>query len=84
MVERNHWLWIWMGGPAKADPALIEGLPFPGRSGLALRRQLSARRSNYLLLVENLLDTTHLPFLHPSHARHRRLRALGVRGEARR
>ena len=24
VVERNHWVWVWMGERAKADPALIE------------------------------------------------------------
>ena len=24
VVEKNHWIWIWTGDPAKADPALIE------------------------------------------------------------
>ena len=24
VIEKNQWMWIWMGDPAKADPALIE------------------------------------------------------------
>ena len=24
LVEKNHWLWVWLGDPAKADPKLIE------------------------------------------------------------
>ena len=24
IVEKNHWIWIWTGDPAKADPGLIE------------------------------------------------------------
>ncbi len=65
VVERNHWIWIWMGDPAKADPALIEDFhwmddPHWGFGGSSLHVE-----ANYLLLVENLLDTTHLPFLHP-------------------
>lgn len=66
VVERNHWLWLWMGDPAKADPALIEDFhwlddPQWGYGGSYLHVE-----ANYLLLVENLLDTTHLPFLHPT------------------
>ncbi len=65
VVERNHWIWIWMGDPAKADPALIEDFhwmddPEWGFGGDSLHVE-----ANYQLLVENLLDTTHLPFLHP-------------------
>jgi phenylpropionate dioxygenase-like ring-hydroxylating dioxygenase large terminal subunit len=28
VVEKNHWIWIWMGDPAKADPALVEDFHF--------------------------------------------------------
>ncbi len=66
VVERNQWIWIWMGDPAKADPALIEDFhwmddPKWGAAGSYLHVE-----ANYQLLVENLLDTTHLPFLHPT------------------
>ncbi len=66
VVERNHWIWIWLGDPAKADPALIEDFhwmddPHWGFGGSYLHVE-----ANYQLLVENLLDTTHLPFLHPT------------------
>jgi phenylpropionate dioxygenase-like ring-hydroxylating dioxygenase large terminal subunit len=66
VVEKNQWVWIWMGDPAKADPALIEDFhwlddPQWGAAGSYLHVE-----ANYLLLVENLLDTTHLPFLHPT------------------
>ena len=65
IVEKNHWIWIWTGDPAKADPGLIEDFhwmddPKWGYGGNYLHVD-----ANYLLLVENLLDTTHLPFLHP-------------------
>ncbi|HUG77911.1 MAG TPA: aromatic ring-hydroxylating dioxygenase subunit alpha [Burkholderiales bacterium] len=66
VVEKNHWIWIWTGDPAQADPALIEDFhwlddPGWGYGGASLRVE-----ANYLLLVENLLDTTHLAFLHPT------------------
>ena len=65
VIEKNHWVWIWMGDPANADPALIEDFhwmddPHWRFGGASLHVE-----ANYLLLVENLLDTTHLPFLHP-------------------
>lgn len=65
MVERYHWLWIWMGDPAKADPALIEDFHFLDDPAWRFGGNYLHVESNYLLLVENLLDTTHLPFLHP-------------------
>ena len=66
LVEKYHWIWIWMGDPAKADPALIED--FHWRDDPAWRSAGSYLHveGNYLLVVENLLDTTHLAFLHPT------------------
>ena len=66
LVERNHWLWVWMGEPAKADPALIEDFHFMDDPKWRYGGNYLHVESNYLLLVENLLDTTHLPFLHPT------------------
>ena len=49
--QRSHFVWVWMGDPAKADPALIVDLPYlhepqwQGHARLpALRRQLPADR----------------------------------------
>jgi vanillate O-demethylase monooxygenase subunit len=66
VVERNHWIWIWMGEPAKADPALIEDFHWMDDPAWRYGGNYLHVESNYLLLVENLLDTTHLPFLHPA------------------
>lgn len=66
IVEKNHWLWIWMGDAAKADPALIEDFHFMDDPAWRFGGNYLHVESNYLLLVENLLDTTHLPFLHPT------------------
>ena len=51
VVERDHLVWIWMGDPAKADPAKILDFPYLRDAGLArasrlpaLRRQLPADR----------------------------------------
>jgi vanillate monooxygenase len=65
LVERNHWIWIWMGDPAKADPALIEDFHWMDDPDWRFGGSSLHVEANYLLLVENLLDTTHLPFLHP-------------------
>jgi vanillate O-demethylase monooxygenase subunit len=65
LVEKYHWVWIWMGDPAKADPALIEDFHWLDDPGWRYGGNYLHVPGNYLLLVENLLDTTHLPFLHP-------------------
>jgi phenylpropionate dioxygenase-like ring-hydroxylating dioxygenase large terminal subunit len=66
IVEKNHWIWIWTGDPAKADPALIEDFHWLDDPGWRYGGSYLRVDGNYLLVVENLLDTTHLPFLHPN------------------
>jgi vanillate O-demethylase monooxygenase subunit len=66
IVERNHWIWIWTGDPAKANPDLIEDFHFLDDPAWRYGGNYLHVDANYLLLVENLLDTTHLPFLHPN------------------
>jgi len=66
VIERNQWIWIWMGEPAKADPALIEDFHYLDDPAWRFGGSYLHVDANYLLVVENLLDTTHLPFLHPT------------------
>jgi phenylpropionate dioxygenase-like ring-hydroxylating dioxygenase large terminal subunit len=66
IVEKNHWIWIWTGDPAKADPALIEDFHWLDDPAWRYGGSYLRVEGNYLLVVENLLDTTHLPFLHPN------------------
>lgn len=67
VVERGPICWIWMGDPARCDPALIPpyedfGLDQPGwRFSSANHYHLKARSQ---LLVDNLMDLTHLPYVH--------------------
>jgi phenylpropionate dioxygenase-like ring-hydroxylating dioxygenase large terminal subunit len=62
--QRSHFIWVWMGDPAKADPALIVDLPYlhdPRWKGLPAYLHYAA---NYLLIVDNLSDLSHLAFVH--------------------
>jgi vanillate O-demethylase monooxygenase subunit len=69
LVERGLWAWIWPGDPEKADIALIPTLEeigyasadFYARPFYSL--QVAGR---YQLLNDNLLDLTHLGYLHSS------------------
>ncbi|MGH6989606.1 MAG: Rieske 2Fe-2S domain-containing protein, partial [Stellaceae bacterium] len=64
LVERDHFLWIWMGAAAQADPARIPDASYhndpewPERHG---RLQIAG---SYLLMVDNLMDLTHLGYVH--------------------
>jgi len=66
LVERYHWIWIWMGDPALADPALIEDFHWMDDPQWRFKGERLDLKGNYLLIVENLLDLTHLQFVHPT------------------
>jgi vanillate O-demethylase monooxygenase subunit len=64
VIERHRYLWIWMGDPAKADPGAIPDFhtnddPDWARTGACL-----PVAGNYLLMIENLLDLSHVGFVH--------------------
>ncbi|HEV8014166.1 MAG TPA: aromatic ring-hydroxylating dioxygenase subunit alpha [Stellaceae bacterium] len=63
-VEKHGWAWIWMGDPALADPKNAPAFHWydaPGWAGCGACLDVKA---NYMLLVDNLLDLSHLAFLH--------------------
>ncbi len=64
VVERYHWIWIWMGDPALADPDLIEDYHWKDDPEWRAKGERLDLGGNYLLLVDNLLDLTHLQFIH--------------------
>lgn len=66
VIEKNHWIWIWVGDPERARPELVEDFHWLDDPGWGFGGNYLHVPANYLLLVENLLDTTHLPFLHPT------------------
>ena len=64
--ERGHLLWIWMGDPEAADPELIHDFPYlsdPAWAGLTQQAYLHYD-CNWLLIVDNLADFSHLAFVH--------------------
>jgi len=68
LVEKWRWIWAWMGDPAKADETLI---PDHAEFGLAegdgfrkTQRFMMPIGGNFQLLHENLLDVSHISFLH--------------------
>jgi phenylpropionate dioxygenase-like ring-hydroxylating dioxygenase large terminal subunit len=66
VVERYHWLWIWMGDPASADPATIEDFHWMDDPDWRFAGERLELEANYVLLVENLLDLSHLSYVHPT------------------
>ena len=64
VVERYHWLWIWMGDPALADPAKITDYHWLDDPNWGAKGQYLHVKGNWQLVVDNLLDLTHLAFVH--------------------
>lgn len=66
VAEHAGWIWIWPGDPALADPALLPPLETMGAGeGWAVQvGDCLYGEGRAQLLVENLLDLTHIDFLH--------------------
>jgi vanillate O-demethylase monooxygenase subunit len=64
LVEKHGWLWIWMGDPAQADPKAAPAYDKYDHPHWAAYDQRLPVKANYFLVVDNLLDLSHLPFLH--------------------
>ena len=65
-VEKSGLIYVWLGSPAKADPATIPDFfenASPGWTAVQGYRRVEA---NYQLVIDNLLDLTHLTFVHPT------------------
>jgi len=64
LVERYRWLWIWMGDPALADPAKITDFHWLEDRNWGHKRSYLHVKANWQLIVDNLLDLSHLAFVH--------------------
>jgi len=64
LVERGPLVWIWMGAAELADPARIPHQPWLEASDWERSQGYFALPASYVSLHENLMDLTHLSFLH--------------------
>jgi phenylpropionate dioxygenase-like ring-hydroxylating dioxygenase large terminal subunit len=64
VVERYKWLWIWMGEPALADPATITDFHWLDDPNWGAKGSYLHVKANWQLIDDNLLDLTHLAFVH--------------------
>ncbi len=62
--ERWNVVWIWMGDPARADDTLIPELPWLDSGAWTATPGYIHIAANAQLLVDNLLDFTHVAYLH--------------------
>ncbi|MGB8437589.1 MAG: aromatic ring-hydroxylating dioxygenase subunit alpha [Burkholderiales bacterium] len=66
VVERHRWIWVWMGDPARADPAEIVDFHWLDDPLWRAKGTVFNVKASYELIIENLLDLTHLSFVHKS------------------
>ena len=67
LIEKYRWLWIWMGDPAQADPKLIPEWWWADHPEWAFTQPGQIHvKCNYQLVSDNVLDVTHLAYVHAS------------------
>ncbi len=64
IVDRHGYVWIWMGDPALADPAKAPDFFWNDDPAWAAWSGYLPIACNYMLLVDNLMDLSHVPVLH--------------------
>nr|ALV86412.1 vanillate O-demethylase oxygenase subuni [uncultured bacterium 16] len=63
-IEKDNWVWVWMGDPAKADEKLIPHAVGPGDPEWNVKTSQMHVTANYRLEIANLADLTHLAWIH--------------------
>jgi vanillate O-demethylase monooxygenase subunit len=64
LIERHGFIWIWMGEPSRADASRIPDFKENIAAGWWPTRVLLPIKGHYQLVVENLLDLSHVAFVH--------------------
>ncbi len=63
-VERDSFVWVWIGDPAKADPATVPRAPWLASPDYTTVSGMEPLKARFGLLVDNLLDLSHETYLH--------------------
>lgn len=66
VVERNRFIWIWMGDPAEANPDDILDFFWHDSPEWRMKPGYIHYQAHYQLIVDNLLDFSHLSYVHPT------------------
>lgn len=64
LIEKWNMLWIWMGDIEKADDALIPDFSLNGSEENYFAGGYLKLNCNYLLATDNILDLSHIDFIH--------------------
>ncbi len=65
VVEKDGFVWIWLGDADKADPSRIIDYPYQndGKNWPSKKGYMHIK-AHYMYLVDNLMDLTHLGYMH--------------------
>ncbi len=66
VVETHRWIWIWMGDVAAADVSLVPDTHWLDDPAWRSNDGYIHYDVDYLLIADNLLDFSHLPYVHPT------------------
>ncbi|MEZ5668735.1 MAG: aromatic ring-hydroxylating dioxygenase subunit alpha [Alphaproteobacteria bacterium] len=66
VAERHRFVWLWLGDPALADPALVPDMHWNDDPAWAGDGKLVHVKCDYRLIVDNLMDLTHETYVHGS------------------
>ena len=65
LIEQWGWIWIWMGDLALATEAPLIDFHWLDDPGWGAKAERLYIKSDYRLILDNLLDLSHLTFVHP-------------------
>lgn len=64
VIEKEGWIWVWMGDPTKADSSLICYSVGPDHPDWNIRTSKVHVKTNYRLEIANLMDLSHIAWVH--------------------
>jgi phenylpropionate dioxygenase-like ring-hydroxylating dioxygenase large terminal subunit len=63
-AERSRWIFLWMGEPNKADKSLLPDVSALHHPQWRMKPGYMHYKANYLVISDNLLDFSHLSYVH--------------------
>jgi vanillate O-demethylase monooxygenase subunit len=66
VVKKTRWIWVWMGDPVLADAGLLPDTYALDHPAWRMQPGYMHYKANHLLISDNLLDFSHLSYVHAS------------------
>jgi vanillate O-demethylase monooxygenase subunit len=64
VVEKDAMIWVWVGNPDRADPELVIDYPYHSSPDWDFATTKFQFNASYDLVIDNILDLTHVAFVH--------------------